>query len=133
MENEFVILVHSGYGPIHYDLMLRRNDTLVTWQIPYPPETFVENKPVGTRKILDHRLAYLDHEGPISKARGSVVRADKGSYEVIAMTETYWCVRLHGKKINGRFELRLQGPDPNAWTMTRVRDDDETPPANPTG
>ena len=32
--------------------------------------------------LPDHRLAYLDYEGPISGDRGSVTRWDRGTYDV---------------------------------------------------
>ena len=49
---------------------------LKTWACREPPQAGVE---IPCEALADHRLAYLDYEGPISGGRGSVTRWDRGT------------------------------------------------------
>ncbi len=75
----FVILEHD-YPHLHWDLMLEDGDVLRTWRLSAPPEPGVG---VDAEPSFDHRLIYLDYEGPISDGRGNVKRHDKGTFEWI--------------------------------------------------
>jgi len=75
----YVILEHD-WPQKHWDFMLEAGDVLQTWRLPTAP---VANMDISAEKTFDHRLMYLDYEGPISGDRGSVVRWDAGSYELI--------------------------------------------------
>jgi hypothetical protein len=112
----FVILRHemplgSSRGT-HFDLMLEVGGMLRTWSIPELP---VSGKLIQAEALLDHRLAYLDYEGPVSDNRGSVSRVDEGEYEVLADSAELWHVRLAGKVLNGRLELRQAEDSPSQW------------------
>src|SRR5687768_14660009 len=78
----YVILQHitppEAERGTHYDLMLEQDGKLVTWAIPEPPRAGLRT---SATKLSDHRLAYLDYEGPISGDRGEVRRVDVGEYE----------------------------------------------------
>ena len=75
----FVILRHDHPRGVHFDFMLEAGGVLKTWALPEPPRPGVE---MECEALGDHRLAYLDYEGPISGDRGSVVRWDRGEYAV---------------------------------------------------
>jgi hypothetical protein len=75
----YVILEHD-WPTRHWDFMLEVGGVLQTWRLPTPPAAHVE---MPAEKTFDHRLMYLDYEGPISGDRGSVVRWDAGSYQLI--------------------------------------------------
>ncbi|HEV3162430.1 MAG TPA: DNA polymerase ligase N-terminal domain-containing protein [Isosphaeraceae bacterium] len=98
----FVILEHQWKG-VHWDLMLEVSGGLRTWAIDLPitPDT-----DLPARFLADHRLAYLDYEGPISGGRGTVRRWDRGEYEVRAWTPELVRVRLAGVQLVGEVELR---------------------------
>ncbi len=71
----FVILCHENHRGAHFDFMLESGDVLKTWALPQPPASGVE---IECEALADHRLAYLDYEGPVSGGRGSVARWDRG-------------------------------------------------------
>lgn len=75
-----------------------------------------QGESIDAKKLADHRLAYLDYEGPISKNRGQVKRVDKGSYDLLESNETGRIIRLKSKNIQGTFELR-QDPMQKNWTL----------------
>ncbi|PWT98814.1 MAG: hypothetical protein C5B53_06240 [Candidatus Melainabacteria bacterium] len=72
----FVILEHD-YPERHWDFMLEAGEKLRTWKLSSPPQI---GKTVSAQLSFDHRIVYLDYEGPISGNRGTVVRFDKGSF-----------------------------------------------------
>ena len=65
--SRFVILEHD-YPVQHWDLMLEAGDVLRTWRLIAPPD---KTQAVAAESLGDHRLAYLDYEGPVSGNRGS--------------------------------------------------------------
>ncbi len=143
MAMRFVILVHSGHGPAHYDFMLEEGDHLATWQFereapspgpsghplpegeepaltrPFGPLSPVkgEGQLVG-RKIQDHRLAYLDYQGPVSGGRGHVRRCDGGEYRMIEAGADHLRFELCGQVAAGLFELLRQEGD--SWILRRA-------------
>ena len=99
----YVILQHETTGGRHFDFMLEMGSVLKTWSLAQSPATGVE---IDAEVLGDHRLAYLDYEGPISGDRGSVTRWDRGTFEVEYQSETELAVRLSGEKLIGRVSLR---------------------------
>jgi hypothetical protein len=98
----FVVLEHD-HPHLHWDFMLEANGVLVTWRLPWPPRT-------GTCeavKLGDHRLAYLDYEGPVSGDRGIVKRWDAGIYRLenanIDLRGKRWAGRVEFKESDGRW------------------------------
>jgi len=99
----FVILEHD-HPTLHWDIMLELGGVLKTWRLPAPP-------PEDSRQAIsigDHRLAYLDYEGPVSGQRGTVKRWDAGTYETLAQTASAWMVRLRGARWHGVVTLEQQ-------------------------
>src|SRR5262245_53608703 len=97
----FVLLYHEcppSFGkPSHCDLMLEREGVLLTWSLPALPavwggEAGVAFEQIDATRLADHRLAYLDYEGPISGERGSVTRVDRGEYDVLGEADGAWRV-----------------------------------------
>jgi hypothetical protein len=112
----FVLLRHDcppTMGPSHWDLMLERNGALMTWRLPTLPAAWRDdrtsdaNVQLTAERIADHRLAYLDYEGPVSDGRGHVTRQDHGEYEVLEETAATIRLRLSGQKIGGAVTLIL--------------------------
>ena len=92
----FVILEHN-HPTLHWDFMLESGGVLKTWRLPAPPPASTEAAvPLG-----DHRLAYLDYEGPVSGSRGVVRRWDAGEYDTVQRDEATWEVRLRGQRWQG--------------------------------
>lgn len=93
----FVLLEHR-WGGVHWDFMLERDGVLKTWALDAPPRPGGE---VDARELPDHRAAYLDYEGPISRGRGAVSRVDGGRYEPIEWADGLVRVRLAGRQLVG--------------------------------
>ena len=86
--------------------MLEVGGVLKTWALSGPPD----GSPVVAAEMLaDHRLQYLDYEGPISGDRGHVTRWDAGQYELETQTPDRWVVILSGQRLQGRVVLSRQG------------------------
>ena len=126
----------------HWDLMLESDGRLVTWNLYKLPRLWQAalqhredgGQPVGTairsaslaeqdaqqamkdqvraEQIGEHRLAYLDYEGPVSEGRGRVARCDEGEYELVEGTNDRWQIRLSGSRLRGLIDLvRLDRQD----------------------
>ena len=120
MARDFVIQIHSGYGPLHYDLMLARGEALATWQLTVSPAEMAAGQEVGAKKLADHRLAFLRYEGPVSKGRGRVAVLDKGTYELLEEAEGRWRICLNGRAVQGAFELKRRGECADEWAFRRL-------------
>ena len=127
--------------PSHWDFMLESDGVLRTWELRELPaawaalldqttgETAGETAggaSVTATPLPDHRLAYLDYEGPISGGRGSVCCCDRGTYELLQETPKQktpkgrtlqQAIYLSGRKLSGAVRLTGEG---KSWTLTPV-------------
>jgi hypothetical protein len=97
----FAVLEHDWPHP-HLDLLLERDGVLKAWRVP---PHFTPDVPTPVTANSDHRLVYLDYEGPLTDGRGGVTRWDGGELGWEAAEEGRLVVRLSGKKLNGMYEL----------------------------
>lgn len=70
----------------HWDLLLELdNGELLTWQIASFPDlkSLTQSLEIPAKRLKNHRLIYLDYEGPISGNRGSVQRLASGVYKAV--------------------------------------------------
>jgi hypothetical protein len=104
METRFALLQHTGYGPDHYDLMLQQGQVLWTWQFSVNPIKADAPETLTCRRIADHRLAYLDYEGPVSGRRGQVKRLSGGSCHVEDQGRLIW-VHIRRGPMQGSWQL----------------------------
>jgi hypothetical protein len=85
------------------------------WQVALQPES-VDALPLAqATRLADHRLEYLDYEGPISGDRGSVCRVDRGTYQVRQETASQLTVELEGSLLRGPVSLLMQ--QGNSWEV----------------
>jgi hypothetical protein len=114
----FVILRHempsSARAGVHWDLMLEHHGQLRTWAIAAEPATGVE---ISADELPNHRLDYLQYEGPISGDRGEVRRWDEGNYEVLRESTGELIFTLTGKRLVGLASLRRQSAEVQRWTF----------------
>jgi len=114
----YVILRHemppSRERRSHWDLMLERDGVLCTWALPEPPN---ESESMSVDRLADHRLHYLDYEGPVSENRGNVTRWDAGSYELVEADPQRWVVRLAGARMVGRITLQEDAAADQRWSL----------------
>jgi len=108
----FVVLTHD-HPFQHWDLMLEQGDVLRTWRLLEEP---VLKGPIAAQLLPDHRVKYLDYEGPVSGNRGRVSRWDAGDFEVIDACPARLEVRLCGDKLRGNVVLEADG-DKQSWTF----------------
>ena len=74
-----MILIHD-HPHLHWDFMLETGGVLKTWRLAEEPAI---GATTAATALPDHRIQYLDYEGPVSRNRGTVNRFDRGSYELI--------------------------------------------------
>ena len=101
--------------------MLEKEAALRTWRLLKAPG----GPGVMTAEPLaEHRLAYLDYEGPVSGNRGTVQAFDRGEYSLVDETADSLVVRLRGAKLCGQAKI---GRFSDAETMTFEFVPDEAP------
>lgn len=104
--SRFVLLEHD-YPTTHWDLMLEAGSALRTWRLAQPPQS---GRTIDAAAVFDHRLLYLDYEGPISGGRGHVVRWDWGTFAKLEESARRLAVLLAGQRLHGVFVLeRVEG------------------------
>lgn len=111
----FAVLQHDSPRGLHWDLLLEMGPVLKTWALPQPPESGVE---MTCAALPDHRLEYLDYEGPVSDDRGSVARWDRGTYRTHRQSDRQLMVELTGEKLSGRATLSQLAEQPGSWRFS---------------
>ena len=106
----FVILTHD-HPVLHWDFMLEKEAHLRTWRLEQAPANGLE---IAAESLADHRLAYLDYQGPVSGDRGTVRRFDRGGFALMTETDELIVVELSGKLLNGKAALRRLN-ETGAW------------------
>jgi hypothetical protein len=109
----FVVLIHD-HPALHWDLMLEKEAGLRTWRLERAPG---EAGPIAAESLADHRLAYLDYEGPVSGNRGSVRRFDRGEYALLEETDSRLEVKLVGTVLHGNAVLE-RSASTGGWMFT---------------
>jgi hypothetical protein len=110
----YVILRHEDRHGVHFDFMLESAGVLKTWALPQAPQAGLE---MPCEALPDHRLAYLDYEGPISGGRGAVTRWDHGTFTIERQSDAEWVAELAGEKVSGKATLHRSGDNPKQWTL----------------
>ena len=113
----FVLLEHD-HPHVHWDLMLERDASLRTWRLSAPP---TQAAAIQAEALADHRLAYLDYEGPVSGNRGTVTRWDAGDYRVYNETPGRIEIELEGARIRGIAMLTREGEHETQWQLQFFR------------
>lgn len=125
----FVLLYHecpSGYEkPSHWDFMLEVGEVLWTWELRELPAEWQssladvvisQNSMVTARRLADHRLAYLEYEGPLTNDRGHVTRIAGGEYTFLENTVQQIIASMTGDL---KTTIKLaETIDSGHWTLT---------------
>lgn len=135
----FVLLYHdcpSHYvRASHWDFMLEAGKVLRTWTLAQLPRDWqaareltastnsdcppvAADNSVSAEQLGDHRLDYLEKEGPLSGDRGRVIRIDRGTYDRISESRGCWRLTLAGGAWCGQITLQQNAPDSVQWTLT---------------
>jgi hypothetical protein len=113
----FVILEHAHPRGLHYDFMLEVGESLKTWELPEPPAI---GRELPAKILPDHRLAYLNYEGPVSGDRGAVKPWDKGSYRLIEQTNESMIVDLAGDLLHGQADILAESDACDQWKFSFI-------------
>jgi hypothetical protein len=115
--SRYVILRHETPSdaprPAHWDLLLETGEVLTAWALDALPQVGIV---VEATRLADHRLAYLEYEGPISGNRGTVGRWDSGEFRVESATQAEWRLDLCGHRLDGILVLRQHADPRHRWT-----------------
>ena len=126
MLRRFALLHHecpTNFGkPSHWDFMLEAEDALITWELRQLPSSWLTalqlessetSLLVPASRLADHRLSYLDYEGPLTENRGSVRRIDRGKYQIEEQTNELLVVRLQGSFLQGSVAVYHEATNEN--------------------
>ncbi len=102
---KFVVLAHD-WPALHWDFLVERGGVLRAWRLLGEAHADID---VPAELNADHRLFYLDYEGPVSGGRGSVSRWDAGTCDWLADEPDRVELELRGAKLTGRAVLRREG------------------------
>ena len=108
---------HNDQRGVHFDFLLEFEGSLRTWALPQPPDSAAE---MVCDALPDHRLAYLDYEGPVSGDRGTVAAWDRGTFSVETIDDSRLVVQLRGEKLHGRVTLTKLVDTTDRWRFTLV-------------
>jgi hypothetical protein len=116
----FVLLQHemppgSSLPGVHWDFMLEVDGALRTWRLEVLPTTGCA---IAAESLADHRLSYLDYEGPVSGDRGFVAQIDAGNYRWLSDHADRVVVRLSGKLLSGDVALQKSNAENQRWTFS---------------
>lgn len=106
----FVILTHDWPFP-HWDFLAESDGALRAWRLLAEPAI---GEDIPAEPNFDHRLFYLDYEGPLSGDRGSVSRWDAGTCEWLTDEPDRVEIVLNGSKLTGFAVIR---PNGGAWVF----------------
>lgn len=110
----FAILEHD-HPVLHWDLLLEDGPACRTWRLSSPPH---EGATLAAEALPDHRLMYLDYEGPVGGDRGTVTRWDSGRFVWLTSTEAAVSVLINGERCIGRLDLTRHA---ESWQASFLR------------
>jgi DNA polymerase Ligase (LigD) len=93
----FVVLAHD-WPFTHWDFLVEVGGVLRAWRLLAEPAAGID---IPAEPNGDHRLMYLDYEGPLSGGRGSVSRWDAGTCDWRADEPARVVLVLRGDALNG--------------------------------
>jgi hypothetical protein len=108
----FVVLTHD-HPKLHWDFMLEREGVLRTWRLTQEPDSYDS---IEAEQLADHRMAYLDYEGPVSGGRGEVRCWDRGDFDVIEWTTSRLVTKMSGTRLKCIASLDRVGAG-SAWAF----------------
>jgi hypothetical protein len=95
--------------------MLEIQQGLATWSLAQGPDAAPS---IPARGLPDHRLAYLEYEGPISDGRGSVTRWDRGNYQLQQHDRDELVALVAGEKLVGQVTLKRSADSADEWAFS---------------
>lgn len=112
MMSRYVILEHD-YPVLHWDFMLETGSVLRTWRLAAPPQV---GQVISAEALAEHRLQYLDYEGPVSGGRGHVKRWDQGVFTWQEESSDRLVVRVQGERLHSTARLERRAGE--EWQLS---------------
>ena len=116
----------------HWDFMLEHTGALWTWALQDLPAEWQRQLAIGSddtfkdevraERLADHRLDYLEYEGPLSEGRGNVRRIATGIYALVEASERRIVARL-AEPLSGIALLSRSDRPPMDWQLIRLHGD----------
>lgn len=130
MTNQFVVLLHEmpsdSDRASHFDWMFELDGSLRTWAVETNNdiESFLSKPSPSKRfcwsatKLANHRIDYLEYEGPVSNNRGQVSCRLKGEFDLLCDDEDSFraSLRIRQPSDVSPIEIRF-GRDENNWRL----------------
>ncbi len=130
MRHRFVVLFHEmpheNDRASHFDWMFEMNGSLRTWAVESNKDikSFV-SKPSPSEqfrwpavKLVNHRIDYLNYEGPISNNRGRVSRCLMGEFDLLHDAEDSFQANLRFLQPTNVFPLAIRfDREENHWCL----------------
>ncbi|MBX9791968.1 MAG: hypothetical protein K2Y37_23845 [Pirellulales bacterium] len=117
----FVALYHDCPDdrprPSHWDFMLEADGVLRTWALERAPDSAADQI---AEQLPDHRIAYLDYEGPVSGDRGEVTRWDAGEYRWLTNEPATVVIDVVGRRLRGVVTLTCASAQLQRWRFSLV-------------
>jgi hypothetical protein len=114
----YVILRHDtppGFPrATHWDLLFEIGQCLRAWALAEEPQADCE---IAAESLPDHRLAYLDYEGPVSGDRGAVSQWDAGTVQWQQDSNEIMEATLDGRRLHGLVRLTHAAGTLHTWTF----------------
>jgi hypothetical protein len=117
----FVVLEHDSPRGLHWDFLLETEPALTTWALATRPDS---PGPIAAESLADHRIEYLEYEGPVSGDRGSVTRWDAGTYQYVRQSDRELVLSLEGARLQGEALLKRLEDETRQWTFEMTRNPD---------
>ena len=105
---KLIFVIHKHHAShLHWDLRLEMNGVLKSWAVPKQPPRTKSIKRLAIQ-VEDHPLEYAKFKGIIPEGHygaGKVEIWDNGTYELISKDKKKIEIKLHGKKLKGKYIL----------------------------
>ncbi len=112
--SRFAILEHD-HPFLHWDFLLEWGGALRTWRLLKLPDS---QTVIAAEELPEHRIAYLDYEGPVSRNRGTVKQWDAGNFTWEQREVDCCTLQLQGRILRGIVKLiRKNG---KSWEFERL-------------